>query len=243
VRPFLDGFDVDFGGYLDDPTELPPGERLAKFAGQLCYMSFGERRTFNAVAKAYFENILAQGHGSVLQHVNLTFLIYGADRSFTHELVRHGTGTAFSQESQRYVDGKVLRFVARPEFVADPEELALFEQRIDRTAAEYEALAERLRLKMLADPTFAALSRTEQRKRVNQTARAILPNETEACIVVTANVRAWRHIIEMRASMHADAPIRKVASKVLSILREEAPLLVGDYVVDGETASTPYRKV
>jgi thymidylate synthase (FAD) len=243
VRPFLEAFDVDFDDYLDDPVELPPGERLAKFAGQLCYMSFGEKRTMNADAQRYFDNIVASGHGSVLQHVNLTFLIYGADRSFTHELVRHGTGTGFSQQSQRYVDGKVLRFVERPEFAADEQLHTAFEDRIEQAAAEYDAIAERLRQNMLADPAFAALPRTDQRKRVNQAARACLPNETEACIVVTANVRAWRHIIEQRASVHADVPIRKVASKVFEILRAEAPMLLNDYVVDGETVSTPYRKV
>lgn len=244
LEPFIaDG--LDFDEYLDDPTELDDATQAVKFAGQLCYMSFGKARSVNAKAGDYIKHILKSGHGSVLEHVNFSFLIYGGDRSYTHEAVRHRSGCAYSQESQRYVDGKVLRFVERVEYQDDPDLHAMFEQRIDRAADEYDRIAERLRLIMAADPAFAAKSRTEQRKAVNQAARSCLPNETEAIIMVTANARAWRHIIEMRASSAADRPIRSIAFKQLQILREVAPLLFGDYVLDeeNESATTEFRKV
>lgn len=251
---FLTGFDdeLDFGNYSEDPValdELPGGEAIAKFAGQLCYMSFGPNRTMNGDVDKYLENIKSSGHGSVLEHANFTFLMYGSDRSFTHELVRHRAGAAYSQVSQRYVDGKVLRFVEREEFQDDPLLHAMFMQRIDHAAKEYEAIAHRLMTAQeKAGGILSGGSKRDRRKKVNQAARACLPNETEAAIVMTGNGRAWRHVLEMRASEHADTQIRRVAMKVYQCLVHVAPSLFGDYVVkelsDGTLAlETTYRKV
>ena len=127
LRGFLNGFDRDleFDDYLDDAPigagedgeldllDEQAGAEVTKVAGQLCYMSFGPERTLNRDAGKYLENIRTQRHGSVLEHPNYTFLLYGAGRAFTHELVRHRVGVAYSQVSQRFVDGKVLRFVER----------------------------------------------------------------------------------------------------------------------------------
>jgi thymidylate synthase (FAD) len=88
---FLDGFDesLHFPEYLDDPTKLPDGAQLCKIAGQVCYMSFGRGRTFNAQAERYFNNLKSSGHGSVFEHANFSLLLYGVSRSVTHEIVRH----------------------------------------------------------------------------------------------------------------------------------------------------------
>ncbi len=88
---FLSGFDesLNFPEYLDDPTKLPDGAQLCKIAGQVCYMSFGRGRTFNAQAVRYFNNLKSSGHGSVFEHANFSFLLYGISRSVTHEIVRH----------------------------------------------------------------------------------------------------------------------------------------------------------
>src|SRR5688572_33343354 len=93
-----------------EPAHLPvqwlgestDGERLAEFAGRLCYMS--QRNPAGRATRDYLENIKKQGHGSVLEHVNYSLLIEGVSRSLTHELVRHRAGFAYSQLSQRYVD-------------------------------------------------------------------------------------------------------------------------------------------
>ena len=78
---------------------------------------------------------------------------------------------------------------------------------------------------------------------MRQAARAVLPNAAETKIFVTANVRAWRHFIEMRAASHADWEIRHLAIVVLEILQQEAPLLFGDFSVeemqDGTKTATP----
>src|SRR3989344_8706242 len=231
VRGFLDGFDesLEFKGYLDDP-ELPSAEQLCKFAGQLCYMSLGPKRTLNANASTYFQNIKSSGHGSVLEHANWSFLFYGISRSVTHELVRHRAGFGFSQVSQRYVSGKVLRFVERPEYQDDPELHEQFTRRIDTMAATYEEVARMLFSRQRGGAEIlSGEEKTDLRKRVNQAARSVLPNETEAPIVVTANARAWRHFIEMRANPHAEVEIRALAFGTFLCLKATAPILFDDY--------------
>jgi len=249
LKDFLEGFDPSLGfpAYLDDPTMLPGSSQLCKTAGQVCYASFGPRRTTNENAAAYFERLTSAGHGSVLEHASFSFLLYGISRSVTHELVRH-RHLNFSQVSQRYVSGSVLRFVERPEYQSDPELHEIFEQRADRAAAEYEAMAQRLlerqeRGEALLDAEY----KTDARKKVQQTARSLLPNETEAPMVCTGNVRALRHVIEMRADEHAESEIRNLAVKLFLCLVTADPILFGDYrlqsLPDGTyKVTTKYRK-
>src|SRR5579883_327781 len=136
LEGFLSGYDESshFNEYIDDPTRLTDGAQLCKVAGQLCYMSFGRKRSFNQQAERYFDNIKSSGHGSVLEHANYSLLLYGLSRSVTHELVRHRAGMGFSQLSQRYVSGRMLRFVERPEYQGDEELHAQFLERIERAA-------------------------------------------------------------------------------------------------------------
>jgi thymidylate synthase (FAD) len=247
---FLEGFDpkLGFPAYLDDPTPLPDSSQLCKTAGQTCYMSFGPRHTTNENAAAYFERLTSAGHGSVLEHANFSFLLYGISRSVTHELVRHRAGVGVSQVSQRYVSGAVLRFVERPEYQDDEELHRLFEERADRAAAEYEALAGRLLGRQEGGSSMLSADyKTDARKKVQQTARSLLPNETEAPMVFTGNVRALRHIVEMRADAHAESEIRNLAVRIFLCLVTTDPILFGDYRVsklpDGTfTVTTEYRK-
>jgi thymidylate synthase (FAD) len=247
---FLEGFDPElrFPEYLDDPTRLPDSTQLCKTAGQTCYMSFGPRRTRNENAAAYIGRLTSAGHGSVLEHASFSFLLYGVSRSVTHELVRHRAGTGFSQVSQRYVSGAVLRFVERPEYQEDEELHRLFEERADRAASEYEAMAEQLLDRQEGGANMLTADyKTDARKKVQQTARSLLPNETEAPMVFTANVRALRHIIEMRADAHAESEIRNLALRLFLCAVTADPILFGDYRVgelpDGTfTVSTEHRK-
>lgn len=251
MRGFLQGFgeELGFGDYLEDRKMLSDGAQLCKTAGQLCYTSFGEKRTKNVDASGYFENILSSGHGSVIEHASFSFLLYGISRSVTHELVRHRAGTGFSQVSQRYVSGAVLRFVERPEYREDAGLHELFVGRIDRSQTEYEAMADMLLERQEGGAaTLGAEHKRDARKRVQQTARSLLPNETEAPMVFTANIRALRHILEMRASEHAESEIRRLAIKLFACAAVAEPILFSDYEVerlpDGSYGiSTEYGKV
>jgi thymidylate synthase (FAD) len=248
---FLDGFDpsLHFSEYLDDPTNLPDGSQLCKVAGQVCYMSFGPKRTFNEQAERYFNNLKSSGHGSVFEHATFSLLLYGISRSLTHELIRHRAGFGYSQLSQRFVSGRMLRFVERPEYQGDADLHAQFLQRIERAASEYTTLTERLlEMQQAGVSILSAEAKTDLRKKVQQSARSVLPNETEAPMVVTGNARAWRHVIEMRASAHAETEIRELAVRIFLCLRLVDPILFGDYTLeqlsDGTYAvKSEYEKV
>ena len=86
-----------------NPLSLDDGASIAKFAGQVCYLSFGEKRTRNdpESAQRYFDNIKSSGHGSVLEHANYSMIFWGLDRSWSHEAVRHRAGFGFAPARRR----------------------------------------------------------------------------------------------------------------------------------------------
>src|SRR5437870_10307708 len=109
------------------------GERLAEFAGRICYMS--QHNPANRSTADYLENIKKQGHGSVLEHEVYVLLIEGISRSCSHELVRHRAGFGYSQLSQRYVDESHAAFVVPPAIVGDATREAEWEQQRDAAQA------------------------------------------------------------------------------------------------------------
>jgi thymidylate synthase (FAD) len=208
--------------------ESTDGERLAEFAGRLCYMS--QRNPANRATREYLENIKRQGHGSVLEHANYSLLVEGVSRSLTHELIRHRAGFAYSQLSQRYVDESQASFVVPPAIVGDEKLEALWRSQIEEAQRAYVALVEELmrRYSWVAD-------KVHRRKMAREAARGVLPNSTETKIVVTANARAWRTMLELRSSEGAELEIRRVAVMILRILAGEAPGFFSDFeIYEGE---------
>lgn len=238
-RAQIDRFLDEYGMTWETDTEVG-GEQLAEAGGRLCYLSFGKGRKSNA---EYIGNIIAQKHGSVLEHAVWNFIIAGVSRSFTHELVRHRAGFGYSQLSQRYVDESTASYI-EPDIIAGDERLhAVWLRAIESSHQAYLDLVAGLMEKLAGME-----DRTQRRKLARQAARSVLPNATETMIFVTANARALRHFIEMRASEWAEVEIRKVALEMLRIMQREAPSLFADYEVvrleDGtEVARTPFEKV
>ncbi len=236
----LDRFLADHGVSWQTDTEVA-GEYLSEVAGRLCYMSFAKPRPGGN--KAYVGHILEVGHGSVLEHAVWNFICTGVSRTLTHELIRHRAGWAYSQLSQRYVDESVAEYV-EPDCIAENPELhRLWLETIAQSHQAYVKLTQKLQEVFKDEP-----DRTLRRKLARQAARSVLPNATETKIFVSANARALRHFIELRASRHAEVEIRKLAIKILQIMQREAPGLFGDYQLvtlpDGTSeAVTSHRKV
>ena len=211
------------------------GEAMVEVAGRLCYMSFANPRPGGN--KAYIDHILEVGHGSVLEHAVYSMVFTGVSRSLTHELVRHRAGMSYSQLSQRYVDK--VSFVRPPGIKPDSSAELVWTSNIALALASYESLIETLEYNDFADVDNATL----RRKRARETARSVLPNCTETKIFVTGNARAWRHFLELRGSIHADAEIQRLAFAVLDVLQSESPNLFGDYTVSDQGIETQWRKV
>jgi len=232
-----------------EPAHLPvqwigestDGERLSEFAGRLCYMS--QKNPANRSTRDYLENIKKQGHGSVLEHANYSLLIEGVSRSLTHELVRHRAGFAYSQLSQRYVDESHAAFVVPPAILGDDALVAQWTAQMESAQATYVALVAKLmeRYGWVGD-------KVHRRKMAREAARGVLPNSTETKIVATANVRAWRTMLELRASEGAEMEIRRCAIMILRVLQAEAPGFFSDFEIYAaadhvEAARVGYHKV
>lgn len=97
-----------------DEFELPDSEAVSNpalliaLAGKRCYMSFqpGLNKNVTRIRQdyvAYFDNVLASGHGSVLEHSVFNLAIEGVSRVFTAEMNRHRAGWAISEGSLRFI--------------------------------------------------------------------------------------------------------------------------------------------
>src|SRR5947199_7079678 len=197
------------------------GERLAEFAGRICYMS--QHNPANRSTADYLENIKKQGHGSVLEHAVYVLLIEGISRSCSHELVRHRAGFGYSQLSQRYVDESHAAFVVPPAMLGDPALEAEWEREVADAQAAYVRAVEALMLRYawIAD-------KVHRRKVAREAARSVLPNPTEVKIVESANARASRAMPELRTSEGAAHEIRRMAIPSLRLAEREAPAVFAD---------------
>src|SRR6476646_4018149 len=217
----IDRFLSDHGVSWQTDTDVA-GEHLVETAGRICYMSFAKPRPGGN--QAYIGHILEVGHGSVLEHAVWNLVFTGISRSLTHELIRHRAGFGYSQLSQRYVDESIAEYV-EPDCIADDPGLhSLWLDAVAHANQAYVKLVEGLANKFKDEP-----DRTLRRKMARQAARSVLPNATETKIFWTANARALRHFIEMRASRHAETEIRQLAVQVLQLMQKEAPHLFNDY--------------
>jgi thymidylate synthase (FAD) len=204
--------------------ESTDGERLAEFAGRLCYMS--QHNPAGRTTADYLANILRQGHGSVFEHAVYVLLIEGISRSCSHELVRHRAGFGYSQLSQRYVDESDAAFVMPPAIQGDQTMEQEWQAQVEGAQAAYVQAVGRLMTKYewVAD-------KIHRRKMAREAARSVLPNATEVKIVVSGNVRAWRTMLELRLGEGAELEIRRMAVGCLRMLQQEAPALFADFEI------------
>ncbi len=214
-------------GEADGPEGEKPsaGELLLEFGGRACYRSWEPGLNPNVSKirtdrREYFANILRSGHGSVLEHANYSFAIRNCSRVFTHELVRHRAGSAFSQESLRYVRLTDIGFRVPPALEPVREQVLSIVERLE----EFQVSA------------AAELGIEEQevpfhvKKEVTSALRRLAPIGLSTDIVWTANARTLRHVIEMRTAESAEEELRLVFDEVARIMCAEAPNLFQDFV-------------
>ncbi len=180
-------------------------EKVIEDAGRTCYLSFDKKSSDSE--KSFIHMIVRSGHLSVLEHASATFRIRGGSRAFTHQLVRHRL-CAFSQQSQRYVSEKNFDYVEPLSIVSNPEAHRIFTETVDKIQDSYREL-QKMGIK-------------------NEDARFVLPNAVKSEIVITANFREWRHILELRLKPDAQWEIKQICLNILDILKEKAPSVFED---------------
>jgi thymidylate synthase (FAD) len=200
------------------------GELLVEFAGRACYRSWepGLNPNVSKVRtdqREYFANILRSAHGSVLEHANYSFALRSVSRVATHEIVRHRAGSAFSQESLRYVRLTDIGFRVPPALEPVRERvLALVEQ-----LEEFQVSAAReLGIDSEGVPFHV-------KKEVTSALRRLAPIGLSTDIIWTANVRTLRHVIEMRTAEGAEEEMRLIFGRVAALMQAEAPGLFQDF--------------
>ena len=221
--------------------ESTDGERIAEFAGRICYMS--QHNPAGRTTGEYLRNILKQGHGSVFEHATYVMLIEGISRSCSHELVRHRAGWGYSQLSQRYVDESHAAFVMPPAILGDAALEAEWTRQVEAAQAAYVMAVEHLMTRY-----ERVENKVHRRKLAREAARSVLPNATEVKIVASANVRAWRTMLELRLGEGAELEIRRMAVACLRVLQREAPSLFDDFEIfgsadGGEAGRVGFHKV
>ncbi len=225
------GYLQDVGGasWLDRRVEEAggapnSGELIVEFGGRACYRSWEPGLNANVTKvrtdqREYFANILRSAHGSVMEHANYSFALRNVSRVFTHELIRHRAGSAFSQESLRYVRLTDIGFRVPPalEPVRD-QVLSIVEQleEFQRDAAE----------KLGIDEDGVPF---HVKKEVTSALRRLAPTGLSTDIIWTANIRTLRHVIEMRTAEGAEEELRMVFDRIAAIMLGEAPGLFQDF--------------
>lgn len=216
------------GAGQDQGTQM---ERVIELAGRICYESHGTGRT----SSAFHRHLAEVGHGSVCEHVSMTFAISGVSRGLTHELVRHRVGVAISQRSTRYVDESQSRIVVPPLLVVwpwDSHEVAV---------VKLQAQQRLLEAHQAACKTYTALvggigGRTP-RKVARGAARAVLGNGLETSLVWTCNLRTLLNVARQRANENADLEIRLLVVRLLKLAQNFAPDYLTPPVVEFGTGA------
>jgi thymidylate synthase (FAD) len=191
---------------LDGEAALAHIERC----GRVCYKSEG--RAAPGTARAFVAGIIKRGHESVLEHVSAT-VRFVCDRGVTHEIVRHRLAS-YSQESTRYCNYQDEKFgqeitVVRPPFFAEG-------------SPAWEAWAAACQRAEEAYFQLIALGHSPQE------ARAALPSSLKAELVMTANLREWRHFFRLRAAAAAHPQMREVVLPLLARFQAAVPVIFDD---------------
>ncbi len=185
-------------------------ERIAR----VCYKS--EDKIADGTAERMVRSLIRNGHESMLEHVSFS-VKFIVDRGVSHEIVRHRLAS-FAQESTRYCNyghsGEIT--VIKPCFWS--EDSANYMNWYDEMKT-----AERRYLELIADNASP------------QEARSVLPNSLKTEIVMTANLREWRHFLRLRAVGTAGKPhpqMREVTIPLLRELQNTIPVVFNDLFND-----------
>jgi len=188
-------------------------KRLERY-GRVCYKS--EKAMNPQGSPDFLSGKLRLGHESIIEHEKVT-LMFICDRGITHELVRHRIA-AYSQESTRYCNygkdkfGREIAVIEPYFFKDDTRAYDLWEQACQESEDVYMALLDA--------------------GRSAQEARAVLPNCLKTEIVVTFNMREWRHFFRLRCDAAAHPQMRQIAIPLLLLFKEHFPALYSDIPFD-----------
>lgn len=178
--------------------------------GRVCYKS--EDKITDESCVKFIKGIIDRGHEAVLEHYNISVRIV-CDRGVTHEIVRHRLAS-YCQESTRYCNytkdkfGNEITVIEPCFFEKDSREYFIWKRSMERAEIAY--------FDLLDNGCTA------------QQARDVLPNSLKTEIVMTANIREWRHFLKLRCSSAAHPQMQQVAKMILDEFYRSMPTLFDD---------------
>lgn len=197
----------------------PNPEGVVAMAAKLCYSPSDVEGLRDKIAakdqKAFVEKLVSIGHMSPIEHVSFTFGVEGVSRACTHQLVRHRVAS-YSQQSQRYVKETEFDYVIPPTIKSDKALTKSFEKYMKLAQKAYDEVMAGLNAQGLLG------------ENAQQDARFLLPNAAETKIVVTMNARELLHFFRVRCCNRAQWEIRAMATEMLRLVKEAAPVLFKD---------------
>lgn len=198
----------------------PDAEQHIENAARTSYHSYDKQDEDSY--KSFLTMIITRGHESVLEHATASFRITGVSRALTHQLVRHRL-CSYTQKSQRYVDEENFNYVEPEDIKNNAEAHKIFVDLMEDVKIIYEKLRE-----------FGIKK---------EDARYILPNATKSELVLTANFRELRHLIQLRGSKAAQWEIRQLALEILRILKKKVPYVFQDMEIDEKTNTVKIKNI
>ena len=187
-----------------------------ELAGRVCYKS--EDKIKDDSAEDFVRSIIKRGHESVLEHFAIT-VRFICDRGVSHELVRHRIAS-YSQESTRYCNYARGKFgeeitVIRPHF---------FEAETEEGRKQY------ARWVLAMEDAERWYKKLLEGGATPQEARAVLPNSLKTEVIMSANLREWRHFLRLRCAPAAHPQMLEVACMLRDQLVEVLPVIFEDLV-------------
>lgn len=233
-----------------ETSECSDGEMLIEIAGKTCYRSFNLDVNPNLTKVTEADNrkyigrsILSHRHGSVLEHVNVTLAFVDVSRIFTHEVVRH-RHLSPSQESLRFV--RLTDLSAYFPMAFQQPFLDEVKEHLEMQGVDTSRFPSEKNLRHQFQYVFKYLEEVQQhlgnilcldqldnfhgKKVLTSAMRRLAPEGLGTVIVLTGNLRTWRHVIELRTAVGAEEEIRLVFGRVYTLLAERFPHVFQDAV-------------
>lgn len=199
----------EFLDHIDGEAILKSIEKI----GRTCYKS--ENKITDTSSSSFIARIIKSGHESVIEHEKVTVKII-CDRGVSHEIVRHRIAS-YSQESTRYCNyndskfGSELTLIKPFYWKEDSDKYAIWIETMKMIEEAYDKLV-------------VTGAKPEE-------ARCILPNSLKTEIVVTMNLREWRHFFRLRTAPAAHPQMREISIPLLNAMREKIPVIFDDIII------------
>lgn len=204
---------------------------IVEAAGKLCYMSFSTSLNANLTrtggrdnATYIQEGLIGTKHGSVLEHTAVNIAFLDVSRVFTHELIRHRPGAAYSQTSGRYVRTRELAFWMPSCISEDPVLRDLFIAAVEHQEDTLKAMCDHVGMDTMKD--------FSKKKELTSAFRRIVGNGVANNIMATYNHRALRHLITVRTHESAEEEIRVGFGQLFDVLVARYPAIYQDAKVE-----------